>query len=204
MPPPAIYGNKSFTSSVVDMLKNLLPCAVDAPVLDGDSSRNLLMFNDGQLIDLRTGLVRPGQPHDRISRTVGYATPDWQAAEGVKGSIRQLVDDMHKCFRVESGMLTDDLKDRLDQTKNTSGVLEFFWGLFEDWDMAVWLLRQSVRALAAAPTLEEFTWMSNVSGSNGKGTWIALMKAAIGQRGFFYTLDFSEFMGTRQKGNHRS
>lgn len=44
--------------------------------------------------------------------------------------------------------------------------------------------------------------MSNASGSNGKGTWIALMKAILGRKnGFFTTIDFCEFIGHRNKGN---
>ena len=87
-----------------------------------------------------------------------------------------------------------------------SKVLRFFYGLFEDWSLALWLLRQSVRALGGLQGFEEFLFMTNSAGSNGKGTWIALLSKALGgadPTSYFYTLDFSKhFVGMDAKGNN--
>jgi hypothetical protein len=198
---PDLYENKFFLTPVVDMLKNLLPTGVDMPDLDGDVCRFKLMFSDGQLLDLMTGFTRQGLPADRFSKTVGYPFPVWES--DTKQRAVEVVNAIHKSWAEAPGgagcPLSDQLKTNLEELQ--SPVLKFFYGLFEDWDSAIWLLRQSVKSIGAVPRLEEFLWMSNSKGSNGKGTWIALMKAVLGRQGFYHQMDFAEFVGTRNKGN---
>ena len=79
-----------------------------------------------------------------------------------------------------------------------------FHGLFEDHDLALWLLRQTARAAAGIP-FEEFLYMSNSSGQNGKGMWIKLMMKLLGAQhdNYFHTLEFSKhFVGKTRPGNN--
>ena len=82
---------------------------------------------------------------------------------------------------------------------------QFVYGLFENDDLAVWLIKQTVRALGGL-AFEEFLYMSNSKGQNGKGTWIALLMKLLGTgpSNYFQSLEFSKhFIGTAKAGNNQ-
>ena len=65
-------------------------------------------------------------------------------------------------------------------------------------------MKQTARAAAAIP-FEEFIYMTNSDGQNGKGMWIKLMLKLLGQRSdnYFHTLEFSKhFLGKSKAGNN--
>ncbi len=111
--PPSVYGTGTFLKSVVELVKTHLPCSQDWPDLDGDSARWKLMFNDGYLLDFRTGQYRKGEASDRFSRHCGYPHPEFPLPEMVKAAAAALVKDMHAEWKSaaggQGGPLSDDL-----------------------------------------------------------------------------------------------
>ena len=196
MPAPSTYGNKHFITPVVDLLKNHLPKATEMPDLDGDNSRGLLRFQCGTVLDFRTGTVRPAVPGDRISLCTGYR---YQAFHDVDFTVRDALRELNGFWRDGGTELPRIFyKAKLEKLLKHSRLYQVIYQLFEDDDVAMWLLRQSARAVAALPGFEEFIFMTDSRGSNGKGTWTALMKAALGvKNGYYGTLTFEKhFLGT--------
>ena len=76
-----------------------------------------------------------------------------------------------------------------------SPLLRFLWDIFEEWDLAFFLLRQLTRSGAGIRTFEEFLYTVG-SASNGKDTIIALMNAAlgVGPHGYAYPLTADYFV----------
>ena len=72
-----LLGNGDFLRKVVDLVKGKLDHADQRAQLDGDRSQFLLRFQDGMVLDFRTGLLRPCVAEDRISMGVPYVFPPW-------------------------------------------------------------------------------------------------------------------------------
>jgi hypothetical protein len=193
----SIFGNKNFISPVVDLVKNYLPRAQEMPPLDGDRSRGLLRFSCGTVLDFGTGEVRRGQPEDRISLSTGYEYRDWDATLETKGLVGRLCADLNTLW--EQGRDVDELcePERLERLLHESPLYRMFYSLFEDHSTAFWLLRQGVRAAAGLAGYEEVLFLVDSRGSNGKGTWLAVMKALLGvDNGYYATLEYEKhFMG---------
>ena len=188
-------------------------------LLDGDQTRGLLMFSCGRVMNLMTNEVRFARPEDRISRCTGYRYKEFSdmalqtRACKLAAALQMVWDEGNEDIPAElvtelnsMAGVSEDGKLGSSTGSSVSKVLRFFYGLFEDWSLALWLLRQSVRALGGLQGFEEFLFMTNSSGSNGKGTWIALLSKALGgsdPTSYFYTLDFSKhFVGMDAKGNN--
>ena len=193
----SIFGNKNFISPVVDLVKNYLPRAQEMQPLDGDGARGLLRFSCGTVLNFITGEVRRGQPEDRISLSTGYAYRDWEAALDTKGLVGRLCNDLNALW--EQGRDVQDLSEpeRLAQLLEQSPLYSIFYSLFEDHSTAFWLLRQSVRAVAGLAGYEEVLFLVDSRGSNGKGTWLAVLKAVLGvDNGYYATLEYEKhFVG---------
>ncbi len=193
-----IFGNKGFISPVVDLTKNFLPRANDMPPMDGDSVRGLLRFACGTVLNLLTGEMRRCQPEDRISLSTGYAYQDWDASLAVKGLVARVCARLNALWGNDQDV--DDLEDQrlLDELLEASPLYRFFYSLYEDHSMAFWHLRQSVRAVAGLPGFEELLFLVDSRGSNGKSTWLQLLKAILGvEGGYFATLDYEKhFIGS--------
>jgi len=198
----AIFGNAGFVGPVTTLLKNYLPHdrTKDMPTLDGDQTRGLLRFSCGTVLDLRTGVTRPCEPADRISLCTGYAYSDWSVAAETKEFVAELVRDLNALWDKgrEVDESTQDMQERLTRAVDESTLYRIFYCLFEDHSTALWLLRQSVRAAAGLAGYEEVLFLVDRRGSNGKGTWLAALKAVLGvDNGYYATLDYDKhFVGS--------
>ena len=65
--PTGVFGNADFLRGVVELTKGKLDGADGLAMMDGDASRFLLRFANGEVLDYRTGEVRLCGPADRIS-----------------------------------------------------------------------------------------------------------------------------------------
>ena len=182
-----------------------MPLSSDLGPLDGNNTRGLVLFSDGLVFELATGKLRQGEATDRISKSTGYAYPALTNEQG----LCELIDKAtHKiCTFGEEGGVTfeaGECDEVLEALKQQSPLYQFVYGLFENDDLAVWLVMQTVRALGGLP-FEEFLCMSNSKGQNGKGTWITLLMELLGTApsNYFQTLEFSKhFIGTAKAGNN--
>jgi hypothetical protein len=166
------------------------------------------MFSDGLLLDLCTGELRQGEATDRISKSTGYG---YQVLANVSGGggLRDLIDRAtHEfCTFWDGGGVTfetGECDELLEALRQGSPLYQFVYGLFENDDLAVWLIMQTIRALGGL-AFEEFLYMSNSKGQNGKGTWIALLMKLLGTTpaNYVQTLEFSNhFIGTAKAGNN--
>jgi phage/plasmid-associated DNA primase len=76
-----------------------------------------------------------------------------------------------------------------------SALYRIFFGFFEDHNVSLWLLKQSVRAVAGHPGYEEVLFLVDGRGSNGKGAWLAIMKAVLGiDNGYYGTLEYEKHL----------
>ena len=202
--PPTLFGNRDFINSITEEVKTNLPLSSELGPLDGNSTRGLVMFSDGLLLDLCTGELRQGEATDRISKSTGYG---YQAL--TNAGLRDLIDRAthNFCTFWEAGgstFETGECDEILEALKQGSPLYQFVYGLFENDDLAVWLIMQTIRALGGL-AFEEFLYMSNSKGQNGKGTWIALLMKLLGTTpaNYFQTLEFSKhFIGTAKAGNN--
>ena len=194
----AIFGNKGFISPVVDLLKNFLPRAQEMPPLDGDVTRGLLRFSCGRVLDFRTGELRPGRASDRISQSTGYAYQEWDAPPATRASLAELCARLNEFWDGGCDDVTEHCQERLEGAVRDSTLYRIIYGLFEDHNVALWLLRQSVRAVAGLPGYEEVLFLVDRRGSNGKGTWLAIIKAVLGiENGYYATLEYEKhFVGS--------
>jgi hypothetical protein len=204
---PSIYGDSHFLTSVVNELKCNLPSNDEYKILD-DDTRYLLMFKCGRLMDCRTGLIRFATPADRISKHTGYNFPHFHNDE-LKTLIHKTVTCLNSFWDECDGEFKPvydepTLQPLLNAMLEKSPAYQVFFGLFEDHDMALWLMKQTARA-AAGMAFEEFLYMTNSSGQNGKGMWIKLMTKLLGSGpdNYFHTLEFSKhFVGKSKPGNN--
>ena len=202
--PPTLFGNRDFVNSITEEVKANLPVAEQLGPLDGNGTRGLVMFADGQLMDLSTGNVRQGEATDRISKSTGYAyreLQDGHRCQLIEKSAAKLCD-----FWGEGGSTFEsgECDAVLEELRSGSPLYQFMYGLFENDDLAMWLIMQTVRALGGL-AFEEFLYMSNSKGQNGKGTWIALLMKLLGSGpgNYFQTLEFAKhFIGTARAGNN--
>ena len=117
-----VYGNKDFLQKVVDLVKAKLPHAADLPPLDGDASRYLLRFSDGNVLDFKSGMLRECKAEDRISLSTGFVFQDWLSP--IAGYVKSLLDDLNN-FWVGGGKTVygTDLEKRLDKLAMERGTL---------------------------------------------------------------------------------
>ena len=144
------------------------------------------------------GGTRRCQPEDRISLSTGYAYQDWDASLAAKGLVARACARLNILWHDDQDV--DDLEDQglLDELLKMSPLYRFFYSLYEDHSMAFWHLRQSVRAVAGLSGFEELLFLVDSRGSNGKSTWLQLLKAILGvEGGYFATLDYEKhFIGS--------
>jgi hypothetical protein len=194
----AIFRNKGFISPVVDLLKNYLEQVGGEamPQLDSEGARNKLRFPCGNLLDFKTGRVRPCVPQDRISFCTGYPYNDWESALETKSFITQLCTDLNKLWSKDADWEElDDATERMERAVAESSLYRIIYQLFEDHSMALWMLRQLTRAVSGCSGFEELLFMVDPRGTNGKGTMLALLKAVLGTGtdGYYMTsLDYAK------------
>ena len=198
----ASFGNDNITRPVANLLKNYLPQDRTGamPALDGNQTRGLLRFACGTVLDLCTGVSRHCKPADRISLCTGYAYSEWSVTREQKDFVAKLCEDLNAAW--QEGADANDIPnaaERLKRLVEESTLYRIFYCLFEDHSMALWLLRQSVRAAAGLAGYEEVLFLVDSRSSNGKGTWLAVMKAVLGaeaDNGYYATLDYEKhFVG---------
>lgn len=192
---PSLFGNKNFFGPVCEIVKSYLPTASESPPLDGDQTRGLVRFSCGTVLELETGIARPAEPEDRISKSTGYF---YQTLEpNMKDMIKNVVDLVTAAWR-QKRALDPALIMQLDAVKRKSKLIELLFELVGTWDLTLWLLCQITRSIGALPRFEEFLWLSAVSGNNGKGTLVAILMAVLGAHadGYYGQLDFERhFLG---------
>ena len=156
-PAPTWYGNKHFFAPICDIVKSYLPAAGELPPLDGDQTRGLVRFSCGTVLDLRSGVARPGMAQDRISKSTGYRYAAWNAPRDLQDLVAKVVDAVVKDW--EAGATSIDhnifLTGQLDAIKKRSKVLALLFDLVGTWDLTLWLLCQITRAVGALPRFEE-------------------------------------------------
>ena len=199
----ANFGNKGFISPVVDLLKNHLQRdgTSQMPPLDGDQTRGLLRFSCGSVFDFRTGAVRPCTPEDRISLCTGYRYSDWDCNPDTKGFLTQLCADLNELWEQDADIdQLEHIEERLDRAVQESTLYRIVYGLFEDHSVALWMMRQFVRAAAGLGGYEEILFMVDPRGTNGKGTLLNILKAILGATsgsGYYGSLEYAKhFLGT--------
>jgi len=200
----ALAGNSGFQNPIIEALKVKLPCATDPliGVLHGDSTRGLLRFDDGMVVDFNLAKVFPCRPCHRI----GFSTKcNWKAFSG-GGDERGAIESVITAFEVHitsggqsvkgtstQAMLTDM------RTARPGSLYAVFWGIFEDDDVAIWVLRQCCRGLAGLEILEEFILFYDERGQNGKGTILTLLRLALGD---YYTTCVYKALSESPAGNN--
>jgi hypothetical protein len=194
-----VFGNKDFLQKVVDLVKAKLPHAADLPPLDGDASRYLLRFSDGNVLDFRLGTLRECTPEDRISLSTGYAFQDWRSP--LKGYVNGLIEDLNE-FWVGGGksVYGTEFEKRLDKLAMERGTLYWvIYGLFEEHDIALWMIRQLSRGIAATGLIEEFIFLYDSRGINGKGTIIQLLMSALGiqHNNYYIKIDMENLLNCK-------
>ena len=99
------------------------------------------MFADGQLLELATGQLRPGEASDRISKCTGYVYPMLADAK-LRGLITRATGRM--CEFWECGgtpFETAERVDILDELRAKTRIYACVSGLFENDGLAMWLSR---------------------------------------------------------------
>ena len=195
------FGCKPFISPVVDLLKNYMPRdgTADMPPLDGDQTRGLVHFSCGNVLDLRTGRLRPCEAEDRISLCTGYPFVEWDASDEDKVFVRDVCLELDELWRQHEGTwdVTESLPDwenRLNRLRKVSKQYNFFYGLFEDHSMATWITRVLICVCGGLSMYEFMLFMVDPRGTNGKGTILALLKALLGDMagGYYGQLDYTK------------
>ena len=195
------FGCKPFISPVVDLLKNYLlrDGTADMPPLDGDQTRGLVHFSCGNVLDLRTGRLRPCEAEDRISLCTGYPFVEWDASDEDKAFVKDICDELNELWRQHTGTwdVTESLPDwenRLNHLRDVSKVYNFFYCLFEDHSMATFFMRVLTCACGGLSMYEFMLFLVDPRGTNGKGTILALLKALLGDMagGYYGQLDYTK------------
>eukprot|EP00973_Karenia_brevis_P038506 5312190-Karenia_brevis.AAC.1 len=89
------------------------------PTLDGDQTRGLVHFSCGNVLNLRTGRVRPCEAEDRISLCTGYAYYDWDASDEDKAFVRDVCLELNELWCQEKDVeWLPDWDDRLNRLRN--------------------------------------------------------------------------------------
>ena len=206
--PPSIFGDSGFLSAVCNEVKSGLPISAEFGILDDEPSRYKLLFSCGTLLDLRSGELRKATTQDRLSKHTGYKFPIF-ANEQLKLQINHVVGMLNSFWEDGAGNFTPvcdkpELLEKLEELQKVSKAYSFYYGLVEDHDLALWMMRQTARAVAAVP-FEEFLYMTNAKGSNGKGCFIKMLQKilGIGHDNYAHTLEFSKhFIGRTRPGNN--
>ena len=82
------------------------------------------------------------------------------------------------------GTKVEQMLKELRESKPRS-LYSVIWGIFENDDVAIWMIRQCCRGVAGFAILEEFTTLFyDDRGMNGKGTILNLLRLALGD---YYT-----------------
>jgi len=198
----ALAGNAMFQNPIIEALKVKLPAATDQGVgpLHGDATRGLLRFDDGMVVDFRTGAAFPCEPKHRV----GYSTKClWRSFEGDE---RKAIEAIVARFEVQvsrgqqsiKGSALEQMLSELRRARPTS-LYAILWGVFEDDDVAVWVLRQCCRGVAGFEILEEFLMFYDERGQNGKGTILTLLRLALGE---YYTTCTYKALADSPSGNN--
>ena len=199
-----LLGHHKFLTDVVDMTKSALPVQTDASIglLDEAAARGKLRFDCGTLVDFKTKTVRRCHPSDRISLSTGKRFHSWSSSR--RDVVEALASDLQELWTTEKDVEPgSDLEKRLDEEVSQKGVYWLFYCLFDNHNMALWLLRQMARGLAGMPVLEEFVFMYDPRGKNGKGTIMTLMFETLGSAGnnYYKTITYSVLKGSTDGGN---
>jgi hypothetical protein len=200
----ALAGNSGFQNPIIEALKVKLPCATDPSVgvLHGDSTRGLLRFEDGMVVDFNSAKVFPCRPCHRIS----FSTKcPWQAFSG-GGDERSAIEAAIAAFGSHVAGGGQSVKGTDTQAMLTAmrlarpgSLYAVFWGIFEDDDVAIWVLRQCCRGAAGLEILEEFILFYDERGQNGKGTILTLLRLALGD---YYTTCVYKALSESPAGNN--
>ena len=179
----SLPGNAPFMNPIIEGVKAKLPAATDSEIgmLNGESSRGLLRFDDGTVLDFATNAVIKSEPKQRIS--FGTKIP-WSPFSGDgTGLIKHFTGEFMAFVAKGSQSVKDtELQDMLNELRKMMprGLYAVIWAIFEDDDVAIWVIRQISRGCAGFELLEEFIFFFDERGQNGKGTIMNLVRQALG------------------------
>jgi hypothetical protein len=172
-------------------------------MLDGDVSRFLLRFANGDVLDYRTGVVRPCVAADRISLGTDSNFEPWQSDN--KTLVGTLLLDLNKFWQGGGqSVYNTPFEERLNHLKDRKPDLYWcIYHLFENHDTALWMVRQLSRGCCSTGQLEEFLFLHDSRGVNGKGTILALLMATLGikKENYYKSVDLDDLSVSRGGGN---
>jgi hypothetical protein len=141
---------------------------------------------DGKLMDFRTRLLRPCVSADRISLGTDCLYEEWVSKH--RNVVGTLLGDLNQ-FWLDGGQSVygTPFEPRLDLiAANKPDMYWCIYHLFENHDTALWMIRQLSRGVCSTGVLEEFIFMYDSRGVNGKGTILALLMATLGMNPLNY------------------
>ena len=200
----SMFGTDRFLNPVIEMTKALMPIQSDVGIgeLDAERSRGKLRFSCGTVVDFATDEVRAGRPEDRITFSTGYAFQEYKGQDA--NIIKAIVKDFSK--HVADGgtsLVETTLGKNLNYylKKEPKGLYATIYMLFECHDTAMWILRQLCRGLSGFRLLEEFLFLYDERGTNGKGTLLMLLRSALGM--YYTTMPYKGgILDTSSGGNN--
>ena len=180
----ALPGNAPFMNPIIEAVKAKLPCATQPEIgmLNGDQTRGLLRFNDGLVVDFRTGTIIKCKPQDRIGFTTKVPWCPFER-DGTALILAFIEAFMAFVFSGGQSVRGTNLEKMLAELRAAMphGLFAVFWAIFEDDDVTVWIIRQVCRGCAGLELLEEFLLFFDERGKNGKGTILNLLRLALGE-----------------------
>lgn len=179
----SLPGHAPFMNPIVEGVKAKLPTATDSEIgmLNGDTCRGLLRFDNGCVVDFASNQVVASEPRQRISFSTKIPWTPFEAncAARIKGFIDQFMEFVAGGGQSVRGTELETVLGELREAA-PKGLYAVIWAIFEDADVAVWLIRQLCRGCAGLELLEEFLFFFDERGQNGKGTIMNLLRQALG------------------------
>ena len=196
-----LLGNFNFLKDITEMTKALLPVQSEPGIglLDDVEAQGKLRFACGTVMDFKTKEIRRGRPSDRMSFSTKEPYAEWKSA-----SVEALIRDLQLLWDKEEEVEPDsDLEKRLQAEVAKEGVYSLFFNLFEHHNQGLWMLRQVARGLAGLQNLEEFVFLYDPRGKNGKGTIMALVieTLGLGSENYYKSIEYAVLKGRTDGGN---
>jgi hypothetical protein len=166
----ALPGHAPFMNPIIEGVKIMLPSSTDAEIgqLNGDTSRGLLRFEDGQVLNFMNESVESSKPQQRISFSTKMP---WCPFVAQHADHPQLINAfvikfMH--FVSQGGQSIDGnpIQQMANELRRAmpKGLYSIIWSIFENDDVAIWMIRQICRGCAGFELLEEFLFFFDERG----------------------------------------
>jgi len=178
--PPRPLNDGKFASSLCEIVLGLL--SQDPPMreLDGDHSRNKLLFSCGTVVDFeKGGARRKAVPEDRLGHRMGCPATDFAPAEPTT-----LFQDVEAWVKSGDPVLRNSnlgrkITEELQKLRRELSVLGVIYDFAGCWEGVVWLLRTITRMATGNPRICEFLYLFG-PGASGKDVIMLLVLSFFG------------------------